>query len=153
MKKIFTVLIFLSLIFIILESYMDNTIKIKSVMSEEIVSNTYSDYDLIFDKEILNLSNFKLKLALFTSYQYQIKRIYFDYNYNKDLNKKEYFSFIGNNLNEGIDNLREQYYLINNNKLITDNYIKIRKIRIYTVDKAIEIFKDKYPKVKVDRIN
>lgn len=162
MKRIFLFLIIFSLVLVKMEFSINSGNTVVSVMSDIEDINLESDYDLTFEDENLNLSNFKLKFASFTSYNYQIKRVYFfldivDSEYFKN---KEYFSFIGNNLNEGIDNLKSQYLLIiKNNNLhsdidnITNNYINIRKVRIYTSSKAIEEFKIKYPKVKVDKIN
>lgn len=161
MKKIFLFLFILSLFIMNMELYINKDDNTKSVMYEY-SDDVESDYDLYFEDENLNLGNFKLKLATFTSYHYQIKRVYFkcDNNSKEYFKNKEYFSFIGNNLNEGIDNLKEQYILIvkennlyNDFNEITNNYIKIRRVRIYTSPVAIKKFKSKYPKVRVDKIN
>lgn len=161
MKKIFLFLILFSLTLVNMELIINNELDVKNVMKEVNISSNESEYELDFGKENLNLANFKLKFANFTSYNYQIKKVYFDYSdtYSEYFNK-EYFTFIGNNLNEGIDNLREQYLLIiKENRLsddidsITNNYISIKKVIIYTSEEAIYKFKIKYPNVKVDRIS
>ena len=118
-------------------------------------------YELIFDSENLNLNNFKLKMASFTSYDHNIKKVYFNYadkleNFFKN---KEYFSFDNTSLNNGIEKLKNEY-----NKVLKDNYLYdelessindtvIKKVEIYCEKAAITRFKAKYPNVKINIIN
>lgn len=128
-----------------------------SVMGEIRTYNLREDeYELIFDEEILNLSNFKLKMALFTSSNCNIKKIYINYPYNvKEYFKgKEYISVTGNNLNYIIDLIKEEYtnVLKENNSYeegYTDNNISINKVVIQSGAEVIDKFKIKYPKVKI----
>lgn len=161
MKKILTLLILFSVIMICLEIN-KNSLETKSVMDYISLNDSYYEYNLNFDKEILNLENFKLKLATFTSYNYQIKKIYpsYDEKYKEYFKNKEYFIFNSTNLNDCIDNIREEYLnIIKKSNLehdidsITDNYIIIKKVNIYTSEESINKFKIKYPTVTIDRID
>ena len=124
------------------------------VMSEE--KNENYKYELDFSNENLNFNNFKLKLAVFTSYDFKITKVYIDYNDNiKDFFNKDYFSFSSNNLTIGISRLKEEYSIILNNNYLYDEdlyNVRIRKIEIYTTTDALTIFKDKYPSVIINRV-
>ena len=74
MKKLIILIFFLFCICCINESN-----ETKMTMAN-INSNTH--YELIFDNEMLNIRNFKLKLGLFTSYDYNITKVYINYNEN-----------------------------------------------------------------------
>ena len=121
--------------------------------------NSNSDYyELNFKDEILNLRNFKLKLGLFTSYEYKITKVYIDYpeSIKEYFNDKKYFSFNGNNLSAGIENLKYEYNLV-----LKENYlyeeleknmddIVISRVDIYCEKEAIEKFKEKYKNVIIN---
>lgn len=159
MKKYF---IFIFLLFVIYISLFFNITKEvddydMSVMSEIRTYNLREDeYELIFDEEILNLSNFKLKMALFSSSNCNIKKVYINYPYNvkEYFEDKEYISVTGNNLNYIIDLIKEEYTntLKENNSYeeeYTDNNISINKIVVQSMAEVIDKFKMKYPKVKI----
>lgn len=160
MKKIILFLIIFSLFFICLE-LKKNKIETDTIMNYAIVNNNYYEYDIDFSNENLNLENFKLKLATLTSYNYQIKRIYpkYEKKYKEYVNSSEYYIFNSNNLNETINDFRKRYFEkikeIDFNRdisSITDNYINIKNVRIYTSEEAIDRLKNKYPNVIVNRI-
>lgn len=159
MKKYF---VFLLLLFIVcISSFLNITKEVDdydiSVMGEIRTYNLREDeYELIFDDEILNLSNFKLKLALFSSSNSNIKKIYINYPYNvkEYFKNKEYISVTGNNLNYIIDLIKEEY--INTLKesnsyedVYIDNNISINRVVVQSMAETIDKFKIKYPKVKI----
>lgn len=163
MKKYF-IFLFLSLflLFVAYISLLSNIAKETneydmSVMGEIRTYNLREDeYELIFDEEVLNLSNFKLKMALFSSSNCNIKKVYINYPYNVQeyFKDKEYISVTGNNLNYIIDLIREEYTNIlkeNNNYEdgYTDNNISINKVVIQSGAEVINKFKIKYPNVKI----
>ncbi len=160
MKKIFLILVAFSILLVSLE-LKKNSMEINTVMDYTTYNNNYYDYDINFEKENLNLENFKLKLATFTSYNYKIKRIYPEYEekYKEYFYNKEYFIFDSNNMNKIMDDFRKEYLnkikesnLNNDIDSITDNYINIKKVRVYTNEYAISKFKNKYPNAIVNRI-
>ena len=108
MKKITFILIFF-LICIMLYPKQSNS---KMVMSD--INNNSNHYELIFNNENLNIGNFKLKLGLFTSYEYNITKVYIKYNDNvkEYFTNKEYFSFDSSNFNRGIEKLKNEYNLV-----------------------------------------
>lgn len=128
-----------------------------SVMGEIRTYNLREDeYELIFDKEVLNLSNFKLKMAIFTSSGCNIKKVYINYPYNVQeyFKDKEYISVTGNNLNYIIDLIKREYVnvLKENNSYeegYTDNSISINKVVVQSGAEVIDKFKIKYPSVKI----
>ena len=152
MKKLIILIFFLFCICCINESN-----ETKMTMAN-INSNTH--YELIFDNEMLNIRNFKLKLGLFTSYDYNITKVYINYNENiKEYFKdKEYFSFDSSNFNKGIENLKEEYNLVlKNNYLYKEldediNDVLIKKVEIYASEEAIIKFKNKYPLATIRNI-
>lgn len=116
------------------------------------------EYMLNFEDEGLTLSNLKLKLAVFTSYKSIIKRIYINYpnNSKEYFNKKEYFSFNNEDINEGISKIKEEYIRIleENNAYnlienLSESNISINKVLVQTELEALDKFKNKYPNVKV----
>lgn len=159
MKKYF---IFLFILFIIYASLFlsiirkDNDYNI-SVMGEIRTYNLREDeYELIFDEEILNLSNFKLKMALFSSSSSSIKKVYINYpnNVKEYFENKKYISVTGNNLNYIIDLIKEKYINIlkENNSYedeYTNNNIIINKIIVESRAEVMDKFKIKYPNVKI----
>lgn len=154
-------LVFIFLLFVIYLSLLFNITKEvddydMSVMGEIRTYNLREDeYELIFDNEILNLSNFKLKMALFTSSNCDIKKVYINYPYNirEYFKNKEYISVTGNNLNYIIDLIKEEYIdtLKKNNVYdqLTDNNISINKVVVTGGVETIDKFKIKYPNVKI----
>ena len=154
MKKFIIISIFF--LFIIL-SNMESE-KIKMTMA---TNDNHNLYELNFSKENLNFRNIKLKLGLFTSYEYKITKVYIDYpeNIKEYFLDKEYFSFDSENFNRGIEKLREEYNVLLKEKYLYDelekdiNNIKISKIEIYTQEDALTKFKSKYPNVTINRIN
>ena len=116
----------------------------------EISNSNY--YELDFMNDNLNFGNFKLKMAPFTSYEYNIKKIYIN-----DI-QKGYLSFDNSNFNIGIEKLKEEYKNILRenymyNKLDNDiNNVRINRVYLYTEQIAISNFSEKYPKVIIKRI-
>ena len=150
MKKI---LIIFSIFFLVIIANIKNNDESMTVMNVENIQSNH--YELIFDNELLNFRNFKLKLASLTSYEYNITKVYI--NYTSDI-KKEYFSFDNTNLNIGINKLKEEY-----TKVLKDNYlydeldkdingVVIKKVEVYAEEKAIKNLRLKYPKVIVKKI-
>lgn len=127
-----------------------------NVPSKEIMvfneSENTSYYELDFRNENLTLDNFKLKMATFTSYEYNIKKVYIDNSI------KEYFSFDNTNINIGVEKLKKEYLneLKENysyDRLDNDiNMTRINKIELYCEEDALTIFRRKYPKVIIKRI-
>ena len=128
-----------------------------SVMSEiRTYNNIQNKYELIFDDEVLNLSNFKLKMANFSNNSSNIREIYLNYpnnlkDYFKDI---KYISVTGNDLNEIIKIIKERYeeVLIKNNvyeRGYTDNNISINKVILESNIQIVDKFKIKYPNVKI----
>lgn len=154
MKKLITILASIFILSILFKSE-----KIISVMNEN--DNKGSGYELIFDEELLNFRNFKLKLGLFTSYEYNITKVYIKYpEYIDDiLSDKEYYSFNSNNFNNGLEKFKNEYIELLKNKYLYNEIekdideTKIYKVEIYAEDSAIKRFKDKYPLVKVKQID
>ena len=115
-------------------------------------SENTSYYELDFRNENLTLDNFKLKMATFTSYEYNIKKVYIDNSI------KEYFSFDNTNINIGVEKLKKEYLneLKENysyDRLDNDiNMTRINKIELYCEEDALTIFRRKYPKVIIKRI-
>lgn len=150
MKKI---LIIFSIFFLFVITNISDNDESMTVMSTQNIQSNH--YELIFDNELLNFRNFKLKLASLTSYEYNITKVYI--NYTSDI-KKEYFSFDNTNLNIGINKLKEEYI-----KVLKDNYlydeldknindVVIKKVEVYAEEKAIKNLRLKYPKVIVKKI-
>lgn len=150
MKKI---LIIFSIFFLVVIANIKDNDESMTVMNTENIQSNH--YELIFDNELLNFRNFKLKLASLTSYEYNITKVYI--NYTSDI-KKEYFSFDNTNLNIGINKLKEEY-----TKVLKDNYlydeldkdindVVIKKVEVYAEEKAIKNLRLKYPKVIVKKI-
>ena len=150
MKKI---LIIFSIFFLVVITNIKDNDESMTVMNTENIQSNH--YELIFDNELLNFRNFKLKLASLTSYEYNITKVYI--NYTSDI-KKEYFSFDNTNLNIGINKLKEEY-----TKVLKDNYlydeldkdindVVIKKVEVYAEEKAIKNLRLKYPKVIVKKI-
>ena len=115
-------------------------------------SENTSYYELDFRNENLTLDNFKLKMATFTSYEYNIKKVYIDNSI------KEYFSFDNTNINIGVEKLKKEYLneLKENysyDRLDNDiNMTRINKVELYCEEDALTIFRRKYPKVIIKRI-
>ena len=154
MKKLIILTFFLFLI--LLSNQKSNT---EFVMGNNINSNN-NYYQLDFGNELLNIRNFKLKLGIFTSYEYKINKIYIRYNENiKDYFKdKEYFSFDSHTLNWGIENLKNEYSTILKENHLYDELEKdmdelvIEKIDIFCEREAIDKFLEKYPNVIIKNI-
>ncbi|MBQ9024325.1 MAG: hypothetical protein IJ105_03775 [Bacilli bacterium] len=154
MKKLFIILIF----FLIISLLIPKNNNVKMVMSD---MNNNNHYELIFKDENLNLRNIKLKLGLFTSYEYNIPKIYIKYNENiKDyFNNKDYFSFDSSNFNIGIEKLIEEYNIVLQDNHLYDELDKdisdiiIEKVEIYCEQDALDKFKDKYPNVIINRLD
>lgn len=154
MKKLTFILIFF-LICIMLYPKQSNS---KMVMSD--INNNSNHYELIFNNENLNIGNFKLKLGLFTSYEYNITKVYIKYNDNvkEYFTNKEYFSFDSSNFNNGIEKLKNEYNLVlKQNYLYNEldkniNDISIERVEIYTSEDALTKFKRKYPLVTIKNI-
>ncbi len=157
MKKQF---IFVLLFIVCLSSFL-NIKKEEYDMSVMGEIRTYNlreeEYEINFDEEILNLSNFKLKMALFSSVDSNIKRVYINYPYEfKEYSKnKEYISVTGNNLNYIIDLIKKEYTdILKENSNYKENYtynnnISINKVAVQSTPEIIDKFKAKYPKVKI----
>ena len=96
-------------------------------------SENTSYYELDFRNENLTLDNFKLKMATFTSYEYNIKKVYID-----------------NSIKEYLNELKENYSY---DRLDNDiNMTRINKVELYCEEDALTIFRRKYPKVIIKRI-
>ncbi|MBO6145195.1 MAG: hypothetical protein J6O62_00155 [Bacilli bacterium] len=140
MKKIIVFLIFF-------------LIPINTYSTEIPVFNEYNNYyELDFKNENLDLGNFKLKMATFASYEYNIKKVYI----NNSI--KEYYSFNNESFNDGIESLKEEYienlkenYMYNELDNDINNAI-ISKVELYCEQDALTIFKKKYPKVIIKNI-
>lgn len=154
MKKFIIISIFF--LFIIL---FNNSIDETEMAMATNINDNY--YELIFKNEDLNFRNFKLKLGIFTSYEYKITKVYIDYNENikEYFVDKEYISFDNTNFNLGIEKLKEEYNVMLKEKYLYDeidkdiNDIKISKVEIYTTQEALNKFKSKYPNVIINRIS
>lgn len=159
MKKVLIVTIFFSITFI-LSAINKSEEYSMPVMSDNRVYNTNNnEYELIFDNEILNLSNLKLKLATFTSYESNIRKVYLDYPESiKEYFNDEYISYEGNNINN-LKDVIENYYkdVLKNNNLYnyidsyTENNVPIKKVVLTCDSKCIYVFRDKYPNVIVKK--
>lgn len=151
MKK----LVVLSIFFLIIISNFSYKEDIKTVMGN--ANNDNNHYELIFDKENLNLRNLKLKMSIFLSNEHNIKKIYLKYPEKlKDyFNNKKYFSFDNNNFNDGIQRLKEEYNVVLKENYLYDELnndicdITIQKVEIYASKDALIKFKEKYPNVIV----
>ena len=154
MKKFIIISIFF--LFIIL---FNNSIDETEMAMATNINDNY--YELIFKNEDLNFRNFKLKLGIFTSYEYKITKVYIDYkeNIKEYFVDKEYISFDNTNFNLGIEKLKEEYNVMLKEKYLYDeldkdiNDIKISKIELYTTQDALTKFKSKYPNVIINRIS
>lgn len=152
-------LIIFFLIFFLLTTYFKTSNDSISVMS----INEYEDnhYELIFEDELLNLRNFKLKIAPITSYEYNITKVYIKYsdNIKKYFSDKEYFSFDNSNINIGLEKLKEEYTNILRNNYLYDeldkdiNDVVISKIEVYMSEDALKKLRLKYPKVIIRKIS
>lgn len=155
MKKFLILILLLFLTFISTINITDDS---QFVMSVDLDNSNY--YELIFDEELLNFRNFKLKLSFFSSYEYNITKVYIKYTENvKDYFKnKEYFSFDNTNFNIGIERLKKEY-----TKILKDNYLyteldkDINDVQIYKVDlycdkDALTKLKIKFPKIKIKKL-
>lgn len=127
------------------------------VMSELRTYNLREEeYELVFDNEPLNLTNFKLKMALFSSLDCDIRKIYINYSdkVKEYFVNKEYISVTGNNLNNIIDRVRNEYIgVLEANNLyddeFIDNNISINKVIVQGGAEVIDRFRIKYPKVEI----
>lgn len=137
MKKIIFLIFFLIVII--------NIPKEDKMVFNEIINTDH--YELDFKEENLNIGNFKLKMATFTSYEYYIKRVYI---------KDKYISFNNESFNIGIEKLKEEYIqILKDNHMYNEldkdiNMTKIDKVEIYTQKAALNKFKEKYPKVIIN---
>lgn len=114
-------------------------------------SNIDNVYLLDFNDEVLSSNNFKLKIAPFTGYAYVIRKICPKYN----RNLKKCYTYDFRNLDEGIDNFKNDYInLLRENELddevdkVYKTGIIISKVEIYTTKEALMKFIKKYPNVK-----
>lgn len=152
MKKLILILIF----FLILICFKKND-NSQMVMG---INSKSRHYELIFTNDNLNFRNFKLKLGLFTSYDYNISKVYIKYNESvkEYFKNKEYFSFDNSNFNDGIEKLKDEYNLVlENNYLYNEldkdiNDVTIEKVELYASLDALDKFKSKYPNVTVKYI-
>ena len=118
-------------------------------------------YELIFENELLNFRNFKLKIAPITSYEYNITKVYIKYSENikKYFKDKEYFSFNNSNINIGLDELKKEYTkILNDNYLYNEldkdiNDVVINKIDVYMSPDAVKKLRIKYPKIIIKKNN
>ena len=140
-----------SIFFLICLFLIPKNIDSKMVMSD--IENT-NHYELIFDDEILNFRNIKLKLGVFTSYDYNITKIYLKNN----KNLKEYFSFDSSNFNRGIEKLKYEYNLLLKENNLYDELDKdidetiIERVEIYANEDALTKFEGKYPGVIIKKL-
>ena len=154
MKKLVVILIF----FLAVSLLIPKNNSEKMVMSD--INDNDNHYELIFKNENLNLRNFKLKLGVFTSYEYNITKIYIKYNdsIKEYFNDKEYFSFDSSNFNNGIEKLKEEYNVVLNENYLYDELDKdienivIEKVELYCEKAALNKFKEKYPNVIINRL-
>lgn len=154
MKKIFIIFVIISTIFIFFTKISHNKedIPVMSVMHDY---NNY--YELNFKNDNLNFRNFKLKIGIFTSFEYNIMKIYIQYpdNIKEYFEEKPYFSFDSTNLNLGIEKLKYEYKKLLQSKFLYDEIenifaqTRIYKIELYSNEDAIEKFKRKYPNVDI----
>lgn len=151
------IIFFLSFLFLILcFKASDDSISVMSI-------NEYEDnhYELIFEDELLNFRNFKLKIAPITSYEYNITKVYIKYsdNIKKYFSDKEYFSFDNSNINIGLYKLKEEYTNILKSNYLYDeldkdiNDVVISKIELYMSEDALKKLRLKFPKVIIQKIN
>lgn len=159
MKKVFIVTIFFSLIFILLSIDKSDEYSMLVMADNRVYNTNNNEYEIIFDNEILNLSNLKLKLAVFTSYESNIRKIYLEYPESiKEYFKDEYISYEGNNINN-LKDVIENYYkdVLKNNNLYnyidsySENNVLIKKVVLTCDSKCIYVFRDKYPNVIVKK--
>ena len=149
MKKIIIILTF----FLIYILFVNKKTDINPVM---LYDDSSSYYELLFDEELLNINNFKLKVGMFTKYDFKVTKVYIKYKEKlKDyFSDKEYFSFDSSNINKGIENLKEEYNLVLKRNYLYDEKIEdivIEKVEVYSDDNTINIIKNKYPLVKIIR--
>ena len=156
MKKLFISIFFLLFFILII---LNNQKVSLPVMSETSDNNNYY-YELDFNNDILTIRNFKLKLGIFTSYDYYIKKIFIKYpnNIKEKLIDKKYFSFDNSNFNKGIERLRNEYIIMLKNKYLYDELEKdidntvIEKVHLYCTKDALIKFRNKYPNVKINEL-
>lgn len=155
MKKLIILIFFLFCIIFLNVQKQDS----KTVMGSNTTTNNY--YQLDFSNELLNIRNFKLKLGIFTSYEYKINKVYIKYkeNIKEYFYDKEYFSFDSHTLNSGIEKLKNEYItILKENHLYNElekdmDELVIEKIDIFCEKEAIDIFKEKYPNVIIKNIS
>ena len=154
MKKLIIFLTFFLLIISFIHTKEDS-IEVASINEY----NNNNCYELDFSNELLNFRNFKLKLGLFTSYNYDIKKVYINYPEKiKDyLKEKRYFSFDSSDFNLGIEKVKEEYNILLKEKYLFDeldddiNNVVIKKVFICAEDAGIKKFENKYPNVIVKK--
>lgn len=155
MKKLILILVFFLFTIFSLPRINDT----KMVMSD--INSKSNNYVLIFDKDILTFRNFKLKLGLFTSYEYKITKVYIKYpeNIKEYFKNKEYFSFDNSNFNNGIQKMKEEYNLVLKENYLFDeldkdiNDVVIEMVELFCEEDALDKFKEKYPDVIINRIS
>ena len=160
MKKIFFY-IFLFIIMFISLNNLNNADQ--EVMGEiKVYNDNEQNYELLFKDEILNISNFKIKLSMFDDNENYISKVYIKVpNKISDYLGEECILFMhGNNINEKIENLKKDYidlirenYLFNELEKFDSNNIEIYKVEVSGNYKTINKFKSKFDKVRVQKIN
>ena len=141
---------FILVIFVIITLFILNNI---STTTAVINYETSDDniYLLDFTEENLSTNNFKLKIAPFTGYTYEIRRIVPKHN----TNLKKYYTYDFSNLDEGTENFKKDYInILKKNNLFDEiekvylDGVEISKVEIYSTKEALVKFLKKYPKVK-----
>lgn len=148
MKKVLIVII---IIFLFIINYNKSSINAFNYMS----FNENDIYFLDFTNDCLNTRNIKLKLSIFTGYNYKVNKIY-----PKKVINKLYYSYDFLSIdkdtekftNEYINDLKNNYYY----NIVDDvkkSGINLVGIELYSQKEAIERFKKKYPNVKISNID
>ena len=156
MKKVLISLFFLFCLFMLI---LNNEDESQFVMGEITQNNSYY-YELDFNNDILTFRNFKLKLGIFTSYNYYIKKVFIKYpgNIKDRLLDKKYFSFDNSNFNFGIERLKNEYIvMLKDNNLYDEldkdiNDVVIEKVHLYCTRDALTKFMYKFPNVRVNEL-
>lgn len=159
MRKLVSILTFFLVLCLIFIFICKDDNESKLVMYEPKSKNNYY-YRLDFNNEVLTFRNFKLKLGLFTSYNYYIKKVYVKYpKYIKDkFIDKKYFSFDNSNFNDGIEKIKKEYIILLREKYLYEELEKdmddvvLERVDLYCELDALTKFKRKFPNVIVSEL-
>ena len=159
MKKLIYILMFFLVLSFIFYKIYNKYIEDEVVMAEINDSNSFY-YSLNFNSDALNFRNFKVKLGLFTSYNYYIKKVYIKYpqNIKEKLTDKKYFSFDNYNFNDGIQKVKNEYIILLRENHLYDELEKdldntmIERVDLYCDLDALTKFKKKFPNVIVTEL-